>query len=133
MGINGEKNLYNQYEKLLEKFDIQTLLLKEQNELIKELTKTIKEKDLKIEKLILENERLKTNNKKDSSNSSKPSGSNGLKKVITNRREKSDKKQGRQLNHELYKLDEDKINELIVFNKNPFTDKRKSAESLSCL
>jgi len=114
MGINGEKNLYNQYEKLLEKFDIQTLLLKEQNELIKELTKTIKEKDLKIEKLILENERLKTNNKKDSSNSSKPSGTNGLKKVITNRREKSGKKQGGQLNHDLYKLDEEKINDLIA-------------------
>lgn len=40
--------------------------------------------------------RLKNQNQKDSSNSSKPSGTNGYKKVITNRREKSNKKQGGQ-------------------------------------
>ena len=43
--------------------------------------------------------RLKTQNKKDSSNSNKPSGTNGFKKVITNRREKSNKKQGGQKGH----------------------------------
>ena len=37
--------------------------------------------------------------KKDSSNSSKPSSTNGFKKVITNRREKSNKKQGGQTGH----------------------------------
>lgn len=60
-------------------------------------------KDKKIEKLTKENEklkleveRLKNQNKKDSSNSNKPSGTNGFKKVITNRREKSNNKQGGQ-------------------------------------
>lgn len=43
--------------------------------------------------------RLKSKNNKDSSNSSKPSGTNGHKKVITNRGEKSNKKQGGQKNH----------------------------------
>lgn len=43
--------------------------------------------------------RLKSKNNKDSSNSSKPSGTNGHKKAITNRREKSNKKQGGQKNH----------------------------------
>ena len=50
-------------------------------------------KDQKIERLTKENEklkleveRLKNQNKKDSSNSSRPSGTNGYKKVITNRR-----------------------------------------------
>lgn len=37
--------------------------------------------------------------KKDNSNSSKPSITNGFKKVITNRREKSNKKQGGQTGH----------------------------------
>ena len=63
----------------------------------------LKERDKKIEKLENENkklklevDRLKNQNKRDSSNSSKPSGTNGFKKVITNRREKSTNKQGGQ-------------------------------------
>ena len=63
----------------------------------------LKERDKKIEKLENENkklkleiDRLKNQNKKDSSNSGKPSGTNGFKKVITNRREKSENKQGGQ-------------------------------------
>lgn len=93
-------------------------------------------KDKKIEKLTQENEklkleveRLKNQNKKDSSNSSKPSGTNGYKKVITNRREKSDKKQGGQKGHKgnslgterlekILKKENIKINKPVEINKN---------------
>lgn len=70
---------------------------------IKYLNEKLTEKDKQIEKLTDENQkmkieiiRLKNQNQKDSSNSNKPSGTNGFKNVITNRREKSDKKQGGQ-------------------------------------
>ena len=120
MGINAEKSLYRQYEELIEKFDIQTNTIKELTSTIKSLVEELKEekdKNIKLqellEKALLEIERLKTNNKKDSSNSNKPSGSNGFKKVITNRREKSDKLQGGQNGHQFYSLSEDKVKELI--------------------
>lgn len=70
---------------------------------IKNLNEKLSEKDKQIEKLTNENQKMKTEiirlknqNQKDSSNSNKPSGTNGFKNVITNRREKSDKKQGGQ-------------------------------------
>ena len=70
---------------------------------IKHLNEKLTEKDKQIEKLKDENQKMKTEiirlknqNQKDSSNSNKPSGTNGFKNVITNRREKSDKKQGGQ-------------------------------------
>ena len=70
---------------------------------IKYLNEKLTEKDKQIEKLTDENQkmkieiiRLKNQNQKDSSNSNKPSGTNGFKNVITNRREKSNKKQGGQ-------------------------------------
>lgn len=50
---------------------------------------------------------------KDSSNSSKPSSTNGFKKVITNRRVKSDKKQGGQLGHIGDGLTLDKVDKLL--------------------
>jgi len=69
------------------------------------LLKIDSEKDIKIQELKkvkdLES-KLATQNvrvKKDSSNSSKTSSTNGFKKVITNRREKSNKKQGGQTGH----------------------------------
>lgn len=78
-------------------------LKKEHRKEIQVLKDEIKEKDKKIEKLENENkklksevDRLKVQLNKDSSNSNKPSGTNGFKNVITNRREKSDKKQGGQ-------------------------------------
>ena len=55
--------------------------------------------------------RLKTKDNKDSSNSSTPAGTNGYKKVITNRREKSNKKQGGQDKHSPHSL----INKLEQF------------------
>ena len=49
---------------------------------------------------------------KDSSNSSKPSSTNGFKKVITNRREKSDKPKGGQFGHKGAFLSDKKIEEI---------------------
>lgn len=59
------------------------------------LENTIAKKDKKIENLKAEIIRRKTISKKNSSNSSKPSGTDGYKKVITNRRKKSDKPKGK--------------------------------------
>jgi len=120
MGINGEKSLFNQLTDSLSKIDslvkvISNLenIIKDLSSSVKELKETIIKKDELIEKQQKEIERLKISNKKDSSNSSKPSSTNGFKKVITNRREKSTLKKGGQLNHELHLLDEDKVNDLI--------------------
>lgn len=101
-----ESGLYNQYEELIKKTEEQQKLIKENNKLISELNKTIKslnELVTTLQKTIEEKNqeilRLKSKNDRDSSNSSKPSGTNGYKKVIVNRREKSDKKQGGQKGH----------------------------------
>ena len=70
-------------------------LLKINNELgveIQELKKKVKDLE---SKLATQNVKMQ----KDSSNSSKPSSTNGFNKVITNRREKSNKKQGGQTGH----------------------------------
>ncbi len=95
------RGLFKDYEQLIQKFESQEELLKENNQLIKSLYNTINnlnelvEKQAKqIEEQAQEILRLKSKNDKDSSNSSKPSSTNGFKKVITNRREKSNKKQG---------------------------------------
>lgn len=76
---------------------------KEHAKEIRHLNDKMEEKDKQIKKLTYENQKMKTEikrlknqNQKDSSNSNKPSGTNGFKKVITNRREKSNKKQGGQ-------------------------------------
>lgn len=139
MASNYSKSLYNQYEELIEKFEAQEKLLKETNELvtslnatIKSLNETIEKQNKTIEEQAKEILRLKDKNNKDSSNSSKPSSTNGYKKVITNRREKSDKPKGGQKNHKPYSLTsklEQFINsgnveeEIIEINKN---DKNKS-------
>ena len=80
----------------------------------------MKERDRKIVKLENENQKLKTEvtrlknqNKKDSSNSNKPSGTNGYKKVITNRREKSDKKQGGQEGHQGNSLGKERLEKIL--------------------
>ena len=103
MATNYSKNLYHQYEELLIKFENQEKLLKETNKLVSSLNATIKSLNQTIEKQnkIIDEQaqeilRLKSKNNKDSSNSSKPSGTNGYKKVITNRREKSTKSKGGQ-------------------------------------
>ena len=80
---------------------------------IKELEKMKKEN----QELLLEIERLKNNNKKNSSNSSKPSSTNGFKKVITNNREKSNRKKGAQPNHKGTTLTNEQIEKMISDGK----------------
>jgi len=87
---------------------------------LKYLTETDKKKDIEIEELkkkvsLLESKLAVLNIRvqKDSSNSSKPSGTNGYKNVITNRREKSDKKPGGQKGHKGAGLTEEKIDRII--------------------
>lgn len=139
MTSNYSNSLYKQYEELVGKFEIQEMLLKETNELVSNLNSTIKSLNETIVKLENEKEelkkeilRLKNNSDKDSSNSSKPSSTNGYKKVITNRREKSDKSKGAQKFHKPHSLKnklEQFINsgnveeEIIEINKN---DKNKN-------
>lgn len=111
MTANYNKSLYNQYEELVTLYEKQEKLIKENNKMIFSLTKTINElneliNNLKndIKKKDEEILRLKSKNNRDSSNSNKPSGTNGYKKVITNRREKSNKKQGGQKGHKSHTL-----------------------------
>lgn len=113
-------DMFKQMEELFSKVDKLTKEVKTQNKEIKQLKGEVAEKDKQIEKLTDENQKMKTEikrlknqNKKDSSNSSKPSGTNGFKKVITNRREKSDKKQGGQEGHKGNSLGKDKLEKII--------------------
>lgn len=85
MASNYSKFLYNDYEKLLKKFELQEQLLKENNQLVKSLNDTIISMQEIIDDLKKINEaqaqeilRLKGKNDKDSSNSSKPSSTNGV-------------------------------------------------------
>lgn len=119
MASDYSKFLYNDYENLLKKFEKQEKLLKENNELIKSLNNTIKSMQKIIDHLQKTNDekdkeilRLKSKNDRDSSNSSKPSGTNGYKKVITNRREKSGKAKGGQKNHKPHSL-KNKLDQFI--------------------
>lgn len=104
------EELFSQVEKLNKKINKMDRAHKEESKI----------KDEKIEKLTKENkklklevERLKNQNKKDSSNSSKPSGTNGFKNVITNRREKSDKKRGGQEGHKGNSLGKEKLEKIL--------------------
>lgn len=100
-------DFYKQFEELNKKLDTanntifnMSLTISELNKSNKNLAKSLDEANKKNQKLLLEIERLKNNNNKDSSNSSKPSSTNGYKKVITNNRNKSTKKQSGQPGHE---------------------------------
>lgn len=136
-------DFYRQFEKLNDKLDKAnstitklSLTISIQTDEIKELNKKVEKLNDEKQELLLEIERLKNNNKKDSSNSSKPSSTNGFKKVITNNREKSNKKQGAQKNHKGVTLTNEKIEYLIqngeidevitvVENKNEFNKNLK--------
>ena len=146
MASNYSKSLYNQYVELLEKLEEQDKLLKENNRLIKTLNNTIdalnelvKKQAVTIEEQTQEILRLKSKNDKDSSNSNKPSSTNGFKKVITNRREKSEKSKGGQKNHKPHSLNnklEQFINsgnvqeEIIEINKNEFNKNKRYIEKV---
>ena len=139
-------DFYIQYEQLTIKFEEQEKLLKETNKLVKSLNKTIETLNEAIEQLKKTNEeqakeilRLKSKNDRDSSNSSKPSSTNGYKKVITNRREKSDKKQGAQKFHKPHSLNnklEQFINsgdveeKVIEINKNEANKNKRYIEKI---
>ena len=117
-------DFYKQFEELNKKLDkanetISTLLLNNSilSTEIKELNIKLDEANKKNQELLLEIERLKNNNNKDSSNFSKPSSTNGFKKVITNNRNKSSKKQGGQPNHKGKTLTNAKIEEMIKNNE----------------
>ena len=141
-----ESGLYNQYVELVSKFQSQEKLLKETNKLVKSLNETIESLNEANKKLIRDNEelkkeilRLKSKNDKDSSNSSKPSSTNGYKKVIINRREKSCKSKGGQKNHEPHSLKnklEQFINsgnvqeEIIEINKNDLNKNKRYIEKV---
>ncbi len=88
-----DKNQYKEkYTATISNYNNLLKINNEQNIEIQELKKKVKDLE---SKLATQNVRIK----KDSSNSSKPSSTNGFKKVITNRREKSNKKQGGQTGH----------------------------------
>ena len=88
-----DKNNYKEkYNTTLSQYNSLVKINDEQNVEINELKKKVE-----YYQKLLATQNVRT--KKDSSNSSKPSSTNGFKKVITNRREKSNKKQGGQTGH----------------------------------
>jgi len=158
---NYSNKLYEDYEKVCTKLDMLmdelSNIRKEHKQEIKQLkddykketnilNKTIKQmaetidslKEL-IEKKDQEILRLKSKNDRDSSNSSKPSSTNGYKKVIVNRREKSDKKQGGQKGHDPHSLTNkltkfiesgDVEEEIIEVNKNERNKNKRYIEKV---
>ena len=146
MASNYEKSLYNQYEELITRFETQEKLLNETNNLVTSLNSTIKSLTETNQALQKENEelkkellKLKSKNNKDSSNSSKPSSTNGYKKVITNRREKSDKPQGAQKGHKPHSLNNklekfinsgDVEEQIIEVNKNKYNENKRFIEKV---
>lgn len=101
-------------------------------EMQKEHEKEINELNEKNEKLQSENNRLKAQKEKDSSNSSKPSSTNGYKRVIINRREKSKRKKGGQKKHKgksLGKKELDKLKERADVIKNPTVEVNKNDQN----
>lgn len=100
------KKYKEKYVKTLSDFNNLSKIDKEKDEEIKELKKKVNflEKQLLINNVIIN---------KDSSNSSKPSSTNGFKKVITNRREKSIKKQGGQIGHIGCGLTQEKVEKIL--------------------
>ena len=146
MAYKYSKSLYEQYEEVLKELNEHKKLLKETNKLVSNLNATIKSLNETIEKQnkIIEEQaqeilRLKSKNNKDSSNSSKPSGTNGYKKVITNRREKSNNKKGAQVGHEPHSLN-NKLEqfiksgnvqeEIIEINKNENNKNKRYIEKI---
>lgn len=150
MTANYSNSFYRDYEKVCNKLDAVlselTEIRKEHKKEKQDLTKKIDELTklvISLQKIIEEKDkeilRLKNKNDKDSSNSSKPSSINGYKKVITNRREKSNKSKGGQKNHEPHSLKnklEQFINsgnieeEIIEINKNEINKNKRYIEKV---
>lgn len=107
------EKLNNNFEKANQTISKMSFELSCVRQELKEALDLNKKLDKQNRELLLEIERLKNSNNKDSSNSSKPSSTNGYKKVVTNNRSKSTRKQGGQKNHEGKTLTNDKIKEMI--------------------
>ena len=125
-----DKNQYKEkYNATLSNYKNLLKINNEQNLEIQELKKKVKDLESK-----LATQRVRI--EKNSSNSSKPSSTNGFKKVITNRREKSNKKQGGQKGHigtflrdpllkKNINIIDDIEEEVIEINKNEFNKDKK--------
>lgn len=109
------------------------------NKTIKQMSETIETLKGLIEKKDQEILRLKSKNNRNSSNSSKPSSTNGYKKVIVNKREKSNKKQGGQKGHRPHSLTNkltkfiesgDIEEEIIEINKNEKNKNKRYIEKV---
>ena len=85
--------------KKIDKLTKENQKLKDENKILRKENKVLKNKIANLE----------TRFEKDSSNSSKPSSTNGYKKVITNRREKSNKNKGGQPGHQFFSLNKEKV------------------------
>jgi len=96
-----------------EKYNITSAQLKGLVEINKEQGIEIEELKKKVSFLEGQLATQQVRNKKDSSNTSKPSSTNGFKKVITNRREKSDKSQGGQKGHKGTTIRAEELAELL--------------------
>ena len=114
-----EKIFYKDYSNLVIKCEKQDKMLKEKDHIISNKDKTIDELNNTIDDLNAQIDELKkeilsqkSKANRDSSNSAKPSGTNGYKKVITSRREKSDKTKGGQKNHKAHSL-KNKLDQFI--------------------
>ena len=131
-----DKNQYKEkYNATLSNYKNLLKINNEQNLEIQELKKKVKDLESK-----LATQRVRI--EKNSSNSSKPSSTNGFKKVITNRREKSNKKQGGQKGHvgtflrdpllkKNINIIDDIEEEVIEINKNEFNKDKKSSDKES--
>ena len=120
MASNYSKGLYNDYEQLLAKYELEKKARQEDQkqikslvETVKTLTKSLEEFKELVEELKAEILRLKANSKKDSSNSSKPSSTNGYKKVITNTRQKTENKKGKPVGSPSTNLSLEKLNKFL--------------------
>ena len=146
MASNYSTQLYKEYENVCKKLDAVLTMLEEEKSETKELNAQIKNLNNIIINLKKENEdlkkeilKLKSKNDKDSSNSSKPSSTNGYKKVITNRREKSDKSKWGQKGHKPHSINNklnqfinsgNVIEEIIEVNKNELNKNKRYIEKV---
>ena len=139
MASNYSTQLFKEYENVCKKLDVVLTMLEEEKNETKELNVQIKNLNNIIIDLKKEILRLKSKNDKDSSNSSKSSSTNGYKKVITNRREKSNKSKGGQKSHKPHSINNklnqfinsgNVIEEIIEVNKNELNKNKRYIEKV---
>lgn len=104
------KQMKKDFSKKEKQYSKKISILEKEN---KNLRQVIDKKDNEIKDLKGEILRLRTNNKKDSTNSSKPSSTDGYKKAVTNRREKSNQKPGKPKGSKSTNLSKEKLEQFI--------------------